>query len=82
MDGIQQNFSYVHYLTAWLGKEEEERVIKIIFATHSITTHGFCLDNLYDELVKFSVKSVKANDERYLSMVDRDKIFVAKINIQ
>lgn len=81
-DGSRQSFPYAHYHTAWLGKENNERIIKIFFSTHHITIKGYCLDTLYDELLKQSVKFIKAHDERYADMVDEDKIFVNKIKIE
>lgn len=81
LDGTRQNFAYIHYLTAWLGKDGDDRVIKIFFATHLVTIKGYCLDDLYNELTKLSVKSIKANDGRYVDMVEEDKSFVTDIKI-
>ena len=81
LDGTRQNFAYTHYLTSWLGKDGNDRVIKIFFATHLVTVKGYCLDGLYDGLTSFSVKSIKAHDERYADMVEEDKTFVTDIKI-
>ena len=81
LDGTRQNFTYTHYLTSWLGKDGDERVIKIFFATHLVTIKGFCLDALYDALTKLSVISVKANDERYQSLIENGKTFVTDIKV-
>ncbi len=81
LDGTRQNFAYIHYLTAWLGKDGDDRVIKIFFATHLVTIKGYCLDDLYDELIKLSVKYIKAHDERYADMIEEDKAFVTDIKI-
>ncbi|WP_303316860.1 hypothetical protein Q4Q34_08630 [Flavivirga abyssicola] len=84
-DGTRQNFAYAHYMTAWIGKDEEaeknERYIKIFFATHLITIKGYYLDKLYDALINLSVKSIKVNDERYLDMVAEDKAFVTDVKL-
>ena len=84
-DGTRQNFAYIHYLTAWLGKDEAaektERYIKIFFATHLITIKGYCLDEIYNHLLDFSLKTIKANDERYLDMVEENKPFVMDIKV-
>ena len=80
-DGTRQNFAYSHYLTSWLGKDGNDRVIKIFFATHLVTVKGYCLDELYDGLTGFSVKSIQAHDERYADMVEEDKTFVTDIKI-
>lgn len=82
LDGTRQNFTYSHYLTAWLGKEKTERVIKIFFATHLVTIKGFCLDMIYDELVNLALKYVKANDERYASMIEENQAFVTDIEVK
>jgi len=81
LDGTRQNFACAHYMTAWLGKEDNDRVIKIFFATHLVTIKGYCLDELYDELIKLSVTFIKAHDERYVDMVDEDKAFVTDIKV-
>lgn len=81
LDGTRQNFAYAHYMTAWLGKEDKDRIIKIFFATHLITIKGFCLDELYDELTKLSVITIKAHDERYADIIEEDKSFVTDIKI-
>ena len=88
-DGTRQCFLYSHMLTAWIGKDgnteknaiKNERFIKIFFATHLITIKGYCLDGIYDALIKLSVKSIKAHDQRYLDMVAEDKAFVSDIDI-
>ena len=80
-DGIRQNFSYSHYLTAWLGKEKGERVVKIVFATHKVTIHGIRLDDLYDGIITFSVNTVKAQDERYKDISEEGKTYVTDIDI-
>ena len=82
LDGTRQNFAYSHYMTAWLGKEEGERVIKVFFATHMVTIYGFCLDIIYIALIGFKLKLVKANDARYADIQDEDKPFVTSINIE
>lgn len=66
LDGTRQNFPYSHYLTSWLGVENEERVIKIFFATHMVTVKGFCLDELYKLLIQMKLKNIIANDKRFL----------------
>ncbi|MEM8938612.1 MAG: hypothetical protein AAGC64_04605 [Bacteroidota bacterium] len=81
LDGTRQNFAYAHYLTAWLGKDGGNRVIKIFFATHLVTIKGYCLGGLYDQLIKLSVKSIKAHDERYTDLVEEDRTFVTDIKI-
>ncbi len=84
-NGTRQNFAYAHYMTTWIGKDENgeknERCIKIFFATHLVTIRGYCLDNLYNELIKLSVKSIKVNDERYLDMVNEGQPFVTDIKV-
>lgn len=81
LDGTRQNFPYGHYLTSWIGKDGDERVMKIFFATHLVTIKGFCLDSIYDALCSFKLKSIKANDERYLKTIDEGKTFVIDIKI-
>jgi len=80
-DGTQQNFAYSHYLTAWLGKEGKERIIKVFFATHLVTIRGYCLDEIYKATLSQSLKMVTANDERYLSNVPEGNPFVTDVNI-
>ena len=82
LDGTRQNFAYSHYLTSWIGKDGSERVIKIFFATHLVTIKGYCLDEVYKYLSKLSLKSIKANDRRYLSATDESKAFVTSIEIK
>jgi hypothetical protein len=81
LDGTRQNFPYSHYLTSWLGMENEERVIKIFFATHLVTIKGYCLDQIYNELIVFNLKSLKSNTERYLGNVNTDTPFITSISI-
>lgn len=85
LDGTRQGFLYSHMLTVWLGKEgdaeKNERVIKIFFSTHLVTIKGYCLDGLYNELIKLSVKYIKAHDERYLDMVEENETFVTDIKV-
>lgn len=82
LDGARQNFAYSQYITSWIGKEEGDRFIKIFFATHLVTIEGFCLDNIYNELIKLLVIYIKTNDERYANIHDDDKAFVTKIEIK
>ncbi len=81
-DGTRQNFPYSHYLTAWLTKEGKDRVIKIFFATHLVTIYGYCLDELYSQLIQFKIVSIKANDLRYLYDVDEGKAFVSNVMLE
>ena len=86
LDGTRQNFAYAHYLTAWLGKEKvgqkTERVIKIFFATHLVTIHGYCLDKIYNTVTTQTLKYLRANDERYLEMIDDTQPFVRHIEVK
>lgn len=81
LDGKRQNFAYTHYLTSWLDIKDDERFIKILFATHLITIKGYCLDEIYDALTSFNLKYLKANDERYLKTFEEGKTFVTEIEI-
>ncbi|MEM6813267.1 MAG: hypothetical protein AAF600_02620 [Bacteroidota bacterium] len=79
--GLRQCFHYSHFITGWLGKEDERQVIKMFFSTHLVTIGGYCLEELYDHLIEHKVKDITENDERYASMVDEGKVFVTKIDI-
>lgn len=81
LDGTRQNFTYAHYLSSWLGKDGEDRIIKIFFATHLITIKGYCLNEIYDALASFNLKHLKANDERYLKTLEEGKSFITDIEI-
>ncbi|MEO1033392.1 MAG: hypothetical protein AAFX55_18535 [Bacteroidota bacterium] len=81
LGGTRQNFPYSHYLTSWLGKESEERVIKIFFATHLVTIYGVCLDKIYNHLLIMSLKSVRAKNKRYLKTIEDGQLFVTDIKI-
>jgi hypothetical protein len=81
LDGTQQNFHYSHYITSWLGKENDETVIKIFFATHLVTIRGVCLGKVYKELSEFKLKSIIENDERYYNETNKNKGFIKKIEI-
>ncbi|WP_188604955.1 hypothetical protein [Aquaticitalea lipolytica] len=81
LDGTRQNFPYSHYLTSWLGVENEERVIKIFFATHMVTVKGFCLELLYDYLIKFSLKTLRVTDKRYLQKKDEANPLIKNVII-
>lgn len=81
LNETRQNFAYSHYITSWIGKEGDKRVIKIFFATHLVTIEGYCLDCIYNALTDFSVKSIKANDGRYASIAEEEKAFVTNIKI-
>jgi len=85
-DSTRQNFPYTHYLTAWYGKDENaksnERIIKIFFATHLVTIKGHCLEELYNHLCNQKLKSVNANDIRYLEMYPENMPFVSTILIE
>lgn len=80
-DGTRQNFHYSHFITSWLGKEDSLQVIKIFFSTHLVTIKGYCLEELYDHLIEHGVKNIIEHDERYISMVGEDKVFVTDIDI-
>lgn len=80
-DGSRQCFHYSHFITSWLGKEEEVQVLKIFFSTHLVTIKGYCLEKLYGHLIEHKVKSITEHDERYGSMVDEGKVFVNNIEI-
>ena len=70
LDNTRQNFPYTHYLTSWIEVKDGKRILKIIFATHTVAIEGFCLDPIYVALKQFQVKTVKANDERYAQGLD------------
>lgn len=81
LDGTRQNFPYSHYLTSWLGMENNERVIKVFFATHLVTIKGYCLDELYEYLLSQKLKNLKANSNRYLNPSENETI-VTEISIK
>ena len=85
LNGTRQNFPYIHYLTAWLGKDgdarKSERVLKIFFATHLVTIKGYCLDEIYNHLTELNIKSVRAHDVRYASNIEDGKAFVTHIAV-
>ena len=81
LDGTRQNFPYSHYLTSWLGTENEERVIKVFFATHLVTIKGICLEEIYNTLIENKLKVAEANDKRYLQPINERKPFIANIKI-
>ena len=80
-DGARQCFHYSHFITSWLGKDDELQIIKIFFSTHLVTIKGYCLEELYDHLIEHKVKNITEHDERYASMVDEGKVFVIEIDI-
>ena len=80
-DGTRQNFHYSHFITAWLGNEDNLNIIKVFFSTHLVTIKGYCLEELYDHLIEHAVKNIIEHDERYISMVADDKVFVTDIDI-
>ena len=69
-------------MTAWKGVENDERFIKIFFATHLVTIKGYCLDQLYDHLIQFNLKKVVENDERYLKDFGDKEVFVVGLSIE
>ena len=81
-DGTRQSFPYSHFMTAWMGKEDDERFIKIFFATHLVTIKGYCLDQLYDHLIQSNLKKVIENDERYLKDVGDSEVFVISLMVE
>ncbi|GAA3643654.1 hypothetical protein [Flavivirga jejuensis] len=86
LDGTRQCFLYSHMLTAWLGKdsntkENNNRVIKIVFATHLITINGFCLDDIYNHLTTLTLINLKAHDQRYLNAISENSPFITNIKI-
>lgn len=80
-DGTQQNFPYSHYLTSWLGRENQEIVLKIFFATHLVTIHGVRLDELYRHLIQYKVKSITEHNARYIEGMSEDLTFVTGLEI-
>ena len=80
LDGTRQNFPYSHYLTSWLGKEDNQLVIKVFFATHLVTVKGYCLEKIYNYLLSLRLKSMKANNKRYENS-NSNKPFVTHISI-
>lgn len=78
-DGSRQSFHYSHFITSWLGKEDDLQVIKIFFSTHLVTIKGYCLEELYNYLIDHKVKNISEHDERYISPMDEDKVFVSEI---
>ena len=81
-DGTRQSFPYAHFMTAWMGRDNDERFIKIFFATHLVTIKGYCLDQIYNHLVQFELKKVIENDERYLKDVKDNEVFVVSLTIE
>ncbi|WP_136468931.1 hypothetical protein [Flagellimonas onchidii] len=79
--GSRQCFHYTHFISAWMGKEDELQFIKIFFSTHLVTIKGYCLEELYDCLIEHKVKNITEYDERYASMVEESKVFVIEIEI-
>jgi len=81
LDGTRQNFPYSHYLTSWLGMENEERIIKIFFATHLVTIRGFCLGELYEFILTQRLKAVTAHSKRYNSP-SKNEVLVTEIIVK
>ena len=81
-DGARQCFHYSHFITSWLGKDDELQIIKMFFSTHLVTIKGYCMEELYDYLIEHKVKNITEHDERYASMVDEGKVFIIKIWIE
>ena len=81
-DGTRQCFHYSHFITSWLGKDDELQIIKMFFSTHLVTIKGYCLEELYNHLIEHKVKNITEHDERYISMVDEGKVFVTEIDIE
>jgi len=71
-DGTRQCFPYSHMLTAWYGKENNDRIIKIFFATHTVTIYGYNLGYIYEEINKQKIQTIVANDLRYNDMESKN----------
>ncbi|MDH7911352.1 hypothetical protein [Winogradskyella sp. SYSU M77433] len=82
LDGTRQNFSYAHYITSWIGKDGDERVIKIFFATHLVTIKGYCLDPVYEAVASLKLKKLKANNVRYIKSIEEGKTYIIMIEIR
>ncbi|MAU70846.1 MAG: hypothetical protein CML04_02025 [Pseudozobellia sp.] len=80
--GVRQCFQYSHFITAWYGSEDNKSIIKLFFSTHLVTIKGYCLDNLYNHLLEHAIKSIQEQDERYISIVKENAVFVSDIGIQ
>lgn len=81
LDGTRQNFPYSHYLTSWLGIEDDAQVLKIFFATHLVTIKGSCLAKLYDHFIVSKLLMVQASDSRYNKTNSEEEPFVSDIKI-
>ncbi len=81
-NGTRQCFAYSHMLTAWYGKENEDRVVKVFFATHTVTIYGYCLEGIYEHLCSQNIKSVKAHDERYSDLVQEGNPFIIRLKVE
>jgi hypothetical protein len=76
LDGSKHNFAYAQYLSSSLAVEKDDspdinktgnqnRIITIHFAAHTIKIYGYCLDAIFDTLSTFTLKSITAHDQRY-----------------
>ena len=82
LNGERQQFNYGYFITAWTETETDAKVIKLFFTTHMVTIKGYCLDEIFDNLLTHTVTSIRANDIRYADSADDDAPFVTNIEIK
>lgn len=81
-DGTRQMFNYAYLMTTWTELIDHELVLKCFFSTHLVNISGFCLESIYEAILKQELKTLRENDERYVHSQPEGEPFVTQIEIR
>jgi len=72
---------YAHLLHGELTDEDNQKIVKLLYSTHTVIIKGYCLQEIYDLIKTDSLASVRANDKRYMNTVEDSHPYVTEIEI-
>ena len=81
LDGRRVFLRYAHLLHGELTDEDNQKMIKLLYSTHTVIIKGYCLQAIYDLIKNDSLISVQANDKRYANTFKDNYPFVIDIDI-
>lgn len=78
-DGNRLFLNYAYLVSGEYSPEAN--TIKLVYTTHEITLKGRNLEDLFESLMRHVPKQIRALEERYSVIFDKNKITVQEIKI-
>lgn len=66
LDGRRMFFNYAYLVSGEYSPNSEKNVILLHFASYMVQLQGYCLEDLFMEILEHSPKMIMQVDERYI----------------